>query len=88
MLFAVTDGRVGVLVVFTQPVDTLVWELRPFDIVATSGDGLPTLRHAFGVVFPFAVFTPCDTTTGGLLTAVEVVQGFSFAAFVTGFHGA
>lgn len=88
MLFTVTDGRVGVFVVFTQPVDALVGFLRPFDIVPTSGDGLSALCHAFGVVFPFAVFTPCDTPAGGLLAAVEVVQGFGFAAFVTGFHGA
>ena len=73
VLFAVPDGRVGVLVVFTQTVDALVGFLWPFDIVPTSGDGLSSLRHAFGVVFPFAVFTPCDTSAGGLLAAVEVV---------------
>lgn len=72
VLFAVPDGRVGVLVVFAQPVDALVWELRPFDIVATSGDGLSALRHAFGVVFLFAGFAPRGTTAGGLLAAVEV----------------
>lgn len=88
MLFAVSDGRVGVLVVFAQPVDALAWFLWPFDIVSTSGDGLSSLCHAFGVVFLFAEFAPRGASAGGLLAAVEIIQIFGFAAFVTGFHGA